>query len=149
LKEPSFAAGQTLKPYPAVKATVSTLVFKLVPPYPSNAKLLVAKIDMPPGTVLTTFSSNKPNWMYYIKISSGLSIVVTTYILKNSIAKRNTKMYRTHPKTSSYCDWLQIPWICVVGEKGSRCALARLRAFSPPALTTNFSLNLITKQISG
>jgi hypothetical protein len=31
-------------------------------------------------------------------------------------------LIRTHPKTSFYCDLLQIPWICVVGEKGSHRA---------------------------
>ena len=38
-------------------------------------------------------------------------------------------VFRTHPKTSFDCDRLQSSWICVVGEKGSRRASARLRAF--------------------
>ena len=56
---------------------------------------------------------------------------------------------RSHPKTSFDCDWLQSPWIGVVGEKGSRRTPVRLRAFSTSALTTAFSLNLATKQVLG
>jgi hypothetical protein len=59
------------------------------------------------------------------------------------------RLSRTHPKTSFYYDRLQSPWICVVGKKGSQCASAQLRAFSPPALTTDFSLDLVTKQVLG
>ena len=56
---------------------------------------------------------------------------------------------RSHPKTSSDCDWLQRSWIGVVGEKGSRRTSVRLRAFFTSALTTNVSLNLVTKQVLG
>ena len=58
-------------------------------------------------------------------------------------------VFRSHPKTSFACDWLQRPWTCVVGEKGSRRTSVRLRAFAASALTTAFSLNLVTKQASG
>jgi len=41
---------------------------------------------------------------------------------------------RTHPKTSFSYNRLQSPWICVISEKGSRRASARLRAFSTSGL---------------
>ena len=56
---------------------------------------------------------------------------------------------RSHPKTSFDCDWLQSPWIRVVGEKGSRRTSVRLRAFFTSALTTGFSLNLVAKLALG
>ena len=53
------------------------------------------------------------------------------------------------------CDRLQSPWICVVGKKGSRRTLARLRAFftfasldeARDGLTTGFSLDLAFDRI--
>jgi hypothetical protein len=52
----------------------------------------------------------------------------------NKRGERICPMFRIHPKISFYYDRLQSLWIGVVGEKGSRCALARLRAFSTSSL---------------